>query len=129
MTSPKKVRYLEIDRGRFFYQRRVPQKLHDLLDQKIWLRPCGDVSYSKAIQLVVTWAEEHDKFIAQMSSLEARQEYARRRRLGAQESIENALGCEPLGTPMYTLPLPFEELSTTELAPISTGHLGLTKEA
>jgi len=114
MASPKKVRYLKIDRGRFFYQRRVPQKLHDLLDQKIWLRPCGDVSYSKAIQLVVAWSEEHDQFIAQMSSLEARQEYARRQRSDAQRAFEDAMGGETPGTPIYGLPLPFEELSTTD---------------
>lgn len=114
MASPKKVRYLKIDRGRFFYQRRVPQKLHDLLDQKIWLRPCGDVSYSKAIQLVVTWAEEHDQFIAQMSSLEARQEYAGRQRRDAQRAVEDAVRGESPGTPIYALPLPFEELSATD---------------
>ncbi|EDQ04482.1 Tyrosine recombinase XerC [Sulfitobacter indolifex] len=116
MAPSKKVRYLKIDRGRFFYQRRVPQKLHDLLDQKIWLRPCGDVPYSKAIQLVVTWAEEHDEFIAQMASLEARQVYARRQRLDVQEAFENAMGSEAADTPMYDLPLPFEELSTSSSA-------------
>ncbi|SFS14684.1 Site-specific recombinase XerD [Yoonia litorea] len=28
--------------------------------------PCGDVSYSKAVQMVVTWAEEHDELIASL---------------------------------------------------------------
>lgn len=119
MASPKKVRYLKIDRGRFFYQRRVPQKLHDMLDQKIWLRPCGDVSYSKAIQLVVTWSEEHHQFIAQMNSLEARQEYARRQRRDAQRAFEDAMGDESPGALIHALPLPFEELSTTDCGDVA----------
>lgn len=114
MAFPEKVRYLKIDRGRFFYQRRVPQKLHDLLDQKIWQRPCGDVSYSKAIHMVVTWAEEHDEFIAQMGSLEARQDYARKHKLESQEALESDSKNEPPGTPMFALPQQFEELRTTE---------------
>ena len=32
----------------------------------MWRRPCGDVTFSKAVQLVVTWAEEHDALIARL---------------------------------------------------------------
>lgn len=63
MPGDQKVRYLKIDRGRYFYQRRVPKNLQGPLNQKFWRRPCGDVDYSKAVQLVVTWAEEHDQLI------------------------------------------------------------------
>ena len=119
MTPPEKIRYLKIDRGRFFYQRRVPQKLHDLLEQKFWLRPCGDVSYSKAIQMVVTWAEEHDKFIAQMGSLEARQDYARQQKLISQQAFENASEDDPHSVPMFDLPLTFDELTITEASDVA----------
>jgi hypothetical protein len=56
MVAQKKVRYLKIDRGRYLYQRRIPIDLQAILDAKVWSKPCGDVSYSKAVQLVVTWA-------------------------------------------------------------------------
>jgi integrase len=68
MADTKRVRYLKIDRGRFFYQRRVPKDLQDDLREKMWLRPCGDVTYSKAVQMVVTWAEEHDDLIADLEN-------------------------------------------------------------
>lgn len=64
MADTKRIRYLKIDRGRFLYQRRVPKDFQDDLREKMWLRPCGDVTYSKAVQMVVTWAEKHDEMIA-----------------------------------------------------------------
>ncbi|SMX37804.1 hypothetical protein [Octadecabacter ascidiaceicola] len=66
MSDEEKIPYLKIDRGRYFYQRRVPKRLQAHLGVKRWQLPCGDVSYSKAVQLVVTWAEEHDALIAEM---------------------------------------------------------------
>lgn len=66
MSEEEKVPYLKIDRGRYFYQRRVPTLLQARLGIKRWQLPCGDVSYSKAVQLVVTWAEEHDELIAKL---------------------------------------------------------------
>lgn len=72
MHTEKKVRYLKIDRNRYFYQRRVPTHLQDDLKQKMWLRPCGDVPYPKAVQLVVTWAEEHDQLIKDLENPTAR---------------------------------------------------------
>lgn len=68
MADTKRVRYLKIDRGRFFYQRRVPKELQADLREKMWLRPCGDVSYSKAVQMIVTSAEEHDEMIADLAN-------------------------------------------------------------
>jgi integrase len=68
MADTKRVRYLKIDRGRFFYQRRVPKELQADLRERMWLRPCGDVTYSKAVQMVVTWAEEHDDLIADLEN-------------------------------------------------------------
>jgi len=66
MSDEEKVPYLKIDRGRYFYQRRVPQKMQAHLGIRRWQLPCGDVSYSKAVQMVVTWAEEHDKLISNL---------------------------------------------------------------
>jgi integrase len=66
MSDEEKVPYLKIDRGRYFYQRRVPQKMQAHLGIRRWQLPCGDVSYSKAVQMVVTWAEEHDELIAEL---------------------------------------------------------------
>jgi hypothetical protein len=66
MSDEEKVPYLKIDRGRYFYQRRVPQKMQAHLGIRRWQLPCGDVSYSKAVQKVVTWAEEHDELIANL---------------------------------------------------------------
>jgi len=63
MSERRKVRYLKIDRGRFFYQRRVPKHLQRILGQEKWQLPCGDVHYAKAVQLVVLWSEEHDELI------------------------------------------------------------------
>ncbi|MEP3784133.1 tyrosine-type recombinase/integrase [Ascidiaceihabitans sp.] len=66
MSDQDKVPYLKTDRGRYFYQRRVPGKLQAHLGIRRWQIPCGDVSYSKAVQMVVTWAEEHDELIADL---------------------------------------------------------------
>ena len=66
LGSRETVRYLKVDRGRYFYQRRVPKHLQRPLGLTFWRRPCGDVDYSKAVQLVVTWAEEHDALIEQL---------------------------------------------------------------
>ncbi|WP_263763904.1 tyrosine recombinase XerC [Lentibacter sp. XHP0401] len=66
MSDEGKIPYLKIDRGRYFYQRRVPQKMQAHLGIRRWQLPCGDVSYSKAVQMVVTWAEEHDELIASL---------------------------------------------------------------
>ncbi|MFD2738955.1 tyrosine-type recombinase/integrase [Sulfitobacter aestuarii] len=64
--------------------------------------------------MVVTWAEEHDEFIAQMTSLEARQDYVRKQKLKSQEAFVSASETELPGTPMYALPLSFEDLRPTE---------------
>jgi hypothetical protein len=66
MSDEEKIPYLKIDRGRYFYQRRVPQKMQAHLGIRRWQLPCGDVSYSKAVQMVVTWAEEHNELIAHL---------------------------------------------------------------
>ena len=70
MAVEKKVKYLKIDRGRYYYQRRVPDQFRDLLGISKWQMPCGDVSYAKAVQLVVNWAEEHDDLLAKLKSPE-----------------------------------------------------------
>ncbi|WP_162893383.1 tyrosine-type recombinase/integrase [Phaeobacter sp. BS34] len=64
------MKYLKIDRGRYYYQRRVPDQFRDLLGISKWQMPCGDVSYAKAVQLIVNWAEEHDELLAKLKTSE-----------------------------------------------------------
>ena len=64
MDQNKRVRYVKEDRGRFFYQRRIPKHLHHVLGETKWQRPCGNVSYAKAVQMIVGWTEEHDALIS-----------------------------------------------------------------
>ena len=66
MTDIRKVKYLKIDRGRYYYQRRVPDQFRELLGFSKWQMPCGDVSYAKAVQLIVNWGEEHDDLLAKL---------------------------------------------------------------
>ncbi|MEM9100104.1 MAG: hypothetical protein AAGC79_16435 [Pseudomonadota bacterium] len=91
MAKEKKVRYLKIDRGRYFYQRRIPKKLQPVLGETVWLRRCGDVSYSKAVQLVVTWAEEHDKLIKDLESPDRQREVKTERRRAEKEFFTRLL--------------------------------------
>ena len=84
--------------------------LQEILDAKVWLKPCGKVSYSKAVQLVVTWADEHDLFIANLKSIEAKQDYATQQRRGEEKFFEND-GSQPL----FELPIKFEELENQDV--------------
>ena len=59
MATEKKVKYLKLDRGRYYYQRRVPDQFQELLGISKRQMPRGNVNYVKAVQLVVNWAEEH----------------------------------------------------------------------
>ncbi len=70
MSEDKKVRYLKIGRGRYYYQRRVPDRFQELLGISKWQFRCGDVGYAKAVQLVVNWAEEHDDLLAKLKTSE-----------------------------------------------------------
>jgi len=62
--------------------------------------PCGDVSYAKAVQLIVNWAEEHDDLLAKLKTPEGydavEAEVLRTDDLAHQTAIER-LG----GTPAY----------------------------
>ena len=99
MTKKQKVRYLKIDRGRYFYQRRVPTMFQRSLNLKMWRRPCGNVSYSKAVQLIVTWAEEHDALIRRLRDPEelekASNEATRKIKRDLSDDMEN------LGLPRF----------------------------
>lgn len=59
----KKILHLKENGGRYFYRRRVPERHQKTLGIKMWNRPCGDVSYQKAVALVTGWAEEDDVLI------------------------------------------------------------------
>ena len=100
MPSEKKVRYLKIDRGRYYYQRRVPDQFRKLLGISKWQMPCGDVSYAKAVQLVVNWAEEHDDLLAKLKTpdgYDAFEANALRAEDAAHQTMVEQLG----GSPAY----------------------------
>jgi hypothetical protein len=46
---PKKILHLKENGGRYFYRRRVPERHQKTLGIKMWNRPCGNVSYQKAV--------------------------------------------------------------------------------
>ena len=60
---PKKILHLKENGGRYFYRRRVRERHQKTLGIKMWNRPCGDVTYQKAVALVTGWAEEDDLLI------------------------------------------------------------------
>lgn len=106
MVAQNKVRYLKTDRGRYFYKRRIPIDLQEVLGDKVWSKPCGDVSYSKAVQMVVTWTDEHNLFIANLKSIEAKQDYATQERRDIEKLFDND-GSQPL----FEVPIKFEDLA------------------
>ncbi len=59
----QKVLHLKENGGRYFYRRRIPERHQKTIGEKMWNRPCGDVSYQKAVSMVTAWAEEHDRLI------------------------------------------------------------------
>jgi hypothetical protein len=74
MGDAKRVRYLKIDRGRYFYQHRVPQDFQPLLGPR-WLIPCDDLAFAKAVQIIVTGAEEHDQLMADLRTEKGRAKF------------------------------------------------------
>ncbi len=79
----KKILHLKENGGRFFYRRRVPDRHHKTLGFTMWNRPCGDVSYQKAVVLVTAWTADDDKLIQSLDNptiaLEVRQTTEARR--------------------------------------------------
>ncbi len=79
MGRRKQIPYLLHERGRYFYQRRVPKHLHQAVGFVKWHRPAGE-DYGKAVVQVVAWADEDEKHIASLSDPHTRQEYRTRER-------------------------------------------------
>jgi len=79
MGRKKQIPYLLHERGRYFYQRRVPKHLHQAVGFVKWHRPAGE-DYGKAVVQVVAWADKDDKFIASLNDPDTRQEYRTRER-------------------------------------------------
>ena len=52
MPQKTRVQYLKIDRGRYYHWR-VALDLQAIPGAR-WLLPCGDVAYTKAVQIIVT---------------------------------------------------------------------------
>lgn len=112
MPSEKKVRYLKIDRGRYYYQRRVPDQFRELLGISKWQMPCGDVSYAKAVQLIVNWAEEHDDLLAKLKTPEG-YDAIEAEVLRSDDMVHQAVVERLGGTPVYLVDdelVPYEDL-------------------
>ena len=75
----KKVPHLKVDRGRYYYRRRVPLKLQKTLGFKHWNIPCGDVSYARAVTIVTNLTGAHDQFMDQLRTNPALAEERRRK--------------------------------------------------
>ena len=67
MGRKKQAPFLLHERGRYFYQRRVPKHVQQAVGFLKWHRPAGE-DYAKAVAKVVTWADEDDKLIASLSN-------------------------------------------------------------
>jgi hypothetical protein len=59
--------------------------------------------------LVVTWADEHDLFIANLKSIEAKQDYATQERRDDEKFFEN-----DGGQPLFEVPMKFEDLANED---------------
>lgn len=75
----KKVPHLKVDRGRYYYRRRVPLKLQKALGFKLWNIPCGEVSYARAVTIVTNLTDAHDQFMDQLRTNPALAEERRRK--------------------------------------------------
>ncbi|NSX56553.1 tyrosine-type recombinase/integrase [Parasulfitobacter algicola] len=64
--ATKSVKHLKNNNGSWAYRRRVPKKHQKTLGEEYWNRPCGNVSYQKAVAMVTEWAEEDDALIASL---------------------------------------------------------------
>ena len=59
--------------------------------------------------LVVTWADEHDLFIANLKSIEAKQDYTTQERHDNEKFFEN-----DGGQPLFEVPMKFEDLTNED---------------
>lgn len=66
--SGTKIKYLRDNNGSWAYRRRVPEKHQKTLGFKMWNRPCGNVSFQKAVALVTQWAEKHDELLYKLDT-------------------------------------------------------------
>ena len=91
MGLKKEIPYLLRERGRYFYQRRVPKHLQQTLGFAKWHRPAGNI-YAKAAAMVLAWTDEDDKLIASLKDPEEKQAYRTRwrRELEQREAEKNA---------------------------------------
>ncbi len=69
----KKPRFLLAERGRYFYQRKVPQHLQTVLGRKKWRAPLG-ADFDEACDRLKDLRREHDALIAKLEDPDARQD-------------------------------------------------------
>ncbi|MDH5452419.1 MAG: hypothetical protein OEX14_03610, partial [Paracoccaceae bacterium] len=73
MLQPK-IPYLLPERGRFYYQRRVPLDFQDAVGTKKWRKPVGG-EYLTAVDEVRKLTKEHDALLATLKNPEERRDH------------------------------------------------------
>lgn len=68
-----KPRFLLAERGRYFYQRKVPKHLHTVLGCKKWRAPLG-ADFEEACDRLRDLRKEHDTLISKLEDPDARQD-------------------------------------------------------
>lgn len=72
MTSAK-IPHLLFERGRYYYQRKVPLDFHDVVGTKKWRQPLG-AEYLPAVDRVRSLTKEHDALLQSLQDPEKRRD-------------------------------------------------------
>jgi len=68
-----KIPHLLLERGRFYYQRKVPLDFHDVVGTKKWRQPLG-AEYLPAVDRVRALTKEHDALLLSLQDPEKRRD-------------------------------------------------------
>jgi hypothetical protein len=85
--SPPKIPYLLFERGRYYYQRKVPLDFHDVIGIKKWREPVGADPLS-AVDRVRTLAKEHDALLSLLKDPEERRDHKAQARRSQERSLK-----------------------------------------
>jgi integrase len=83
-----KIPYLLFERGRYYYQRKVPFAFHDVIGIKKWREPVG-ANHLLAVDRVRVLAKEHDALLDLLKNPDERRDHKARARR-TKETLKNA---------------------------------------
>ncbi|MGO4906987.1 DUF6538 domain-containing protein [Pseudorhodobacter sp. W20_MBD10_FR17] len=88
MTQPK-IPHLLLERGRYYYQRKVPLDFHDVIGKKKWREALGP-DHLPAVDRVRALTKEHDALLARLENPDERRDHRAisRRAREAQREVE-----------------------------------------